>query len=656
MAEYINKTDTLNEGRVKINNVITDAENAEQNASEALDKANTSIAQSTSTQEQLDNIIIDSGTSDAEVIQARTDEKGVSHATLKNRIDDGFTGVKTQLAETDNKLNVKGWELNSKGRDKKGITVYIIDDGLDADYNYIKPIFESLGIPFCPAVIADRIGTSGYMTLAQLLELQNELGCEIVSHSKTHPQPFPEISDEQAEIEFRESNRILNELGLKVENYAYVGGNYKRRELMLAKKHYRSARSMDYGNYEGINYPPFASHELKSFWVDPSEKFLKTALANYDRTTAIQMMIDKAKEKIDEARDNNGLLIIGTHARYIDAPDLQDMFREIAEYAKQQTEVLTISDALDVMGNIVETGIYSEDEHRVDNETHFVVGVDGITSGSATLTPQDWFSLDTPFNNFPYGIVNTPISFQGANNAQNAPEKYSGLLTTYKMHSKQIYYSYQEYRVYETNRVYRRIFTNQTSYNSFSEWKLISGTYEANRDTITPSTPLSHFSEGLSIANITTNNSGINQTPRGKRGMLLTFVASEIGSHTYSYQEFISIGTPIEVHKRFASSFDSWGDWESSNAFYSTSTNNFHPNTKPNEYPEGSTRSKVLSTSDGISGAPEQKSGQMITEIANSKGQWNYSFQEYHIFNSVDWYKRIAASSTAWGSWVKMNS
>src|SRR5690625_3584848 len=72
--EHINKTDTLNEGREKLNNAITAF-----------------------------NETVVEGDSSVEAAQARVDEKGVPHPTLKARIDDGMNSVNQQLAQTDAK-------------------------------------------------------------------------------------------------------------------------------------------------------------------------------------------------------------------------------------------------------------------------------------------------------------------------------------------------------------------------------------------------------------------------------------------------------------------------------------------------------------------------------------------------------------------------
>lgn len=95
MAEYIEAKDVLNQGRKKINEfAIAPALRAEQNSNKAIQKANetTAIAQSAnqkaeSVEKRLENVIIESGTSDAETVDARTDELGNQNASLKSRLD-----------------------------------------------------------------------------------------------------------------------------------------------------------------------------------------------------------------------------------------------------------------------------------------------------------------------------------------------------------------------------------------------------------------------------------------------------------------------------------------------------------------------------------------------------------------------------------------
>jgi len=87
--EHIEKTDTLNEGREKLNNAITAF-----------------------------NETVVEGDSSVEAAQARVDEKGVPHPTLKARIDDGMNSVNQQLAQTETQII----NLDNKKADESAVS------------------------------------------------------------------------------------------------------------------------------------------------------------------------------------------------------------------------------------------------------------------------------------------------------------------------------------------------------------------------------------------------------------------------------------------------------------------------------------------------------------------------------------------------------
>lgn len=111
MAELLKPTDTLAQGYPKINTAIEQAEQALITSDNAIDTANSSIAvsnqalaNSQSTQEQLNQIVID-GDSSVEAAQARVDIDGLAYDTLKERLDVEHQEVSSQLADISNQTH-----------------------------------------------------------------------------------------------------------------------------------------------------------------------------------------------------------------------------------------------------------------------------------------------------------------------------------------------------------------------------------------------------------------------------------------------------------------------------------------------------------------------------------------------------------------------
>lgn len=97
MAELINELDSLDKGRIKINESIKDANIAKIDSAEAL-------GNSENTQQQLDTIVIN-GDSSVEAAQARVDRNNQEYATLKQRLDaeqqkvDSVDGLDTEVQQ-----------------------------------------------------------------------------------------------------------------------------------------------------------------------------------------------------------------------------------------------------------------------------------------------------------------------------------------------------------------------------------------------------------------------------------------------------------------------------------------------------------------------------------------------------------------------------
>lgn len=99
MADHIKTSDTLNDGRIKINEYFKISEDSEKTSKSALSKSEEALLKSNSTRKQLDTIVVE-GDSSVEAAQARVDANSQSHTTLKARLDDEHQKVTTQLAQT----------------------------------------------------------------------------------------------------------------------------------------------------------------------------------------------------------------------------------------------------------------------------------------------------------------------------------------------------------------------------------------------------------------------------------------------------------------------------------------------------------------------------------------------------------------------------
>ncbi|WP_373752367.1 hypothetical protein [Jeotgalibaca porci] len=112
MAELIKTTDSLNDGRLKLNAAITDSETALKTANTAKETAELAKAESENTQTQLDTIVIE-GDSSVEAAQARVNNSGTAFPTLKQRLDAEHQEVTAQLQQNENNIKTTETEVSN---------------------------------------------------------------------------------------------------------------------------------------------------------------------------------------------------------------------------------------------------------------------------------------------------------------------------------------------------------------------------------------------------------------------------------------------------------------------------------------------------------------------------------------------------------------
>lgn len=153
--------------------------------------------------------------------------------------------------------------LRVGGTRGKGSICVVTDDGYDSVYNLAAPLFESYGIPLTIAVIPPKVGTAGYMTLAQLKELIDR-GHSCVAHgpmlNNTNLMDAPytttdaRLADIAASVAYCKSNGLLTPDAEKC--YVWPEGRYAtaagEADLLHAfiDAGYKHGRSI--GNIQGV--------------------------------------------------------------------------------------------------------------------------------------------------------------------------------------------------------------------------------------------------------------------------------------------------------------------------------------------------------------------------------------------------------------------
>lgn len=145
MADLINKKDSLNDGRKKLNKAIKDADEAKLTADQAL-------LNSENTQQQLDTVVIE-GDSSVEAAQARVNaDNSKTYDTLKHRLDEEYEETHQKIDENYNNVIMDLVELETKSLGTVNITSYEVfkngDDWTPAWEQLVSETPEGFTIKF----------------------------------------------------------------------------------------------------------------------------------------------------------------------------------------------------------------------------------------------------------------------------------------------------------------------------------------------------------------------------------------------------------------------------------------------------------------------------------------------------------------------------
>ncbi len=226
------------------------------------------------------------------------------------------------------------------------------DDGKAGVYTKWLPILQEKDIPLSLCIITGKIGSPGYLTWEQVQDLQNNHGCEILSHTVSHNNINAHATNKTWIEELKQSKQTLIEHGLNVRGFAYPnGGFWGTGEGLVdgtSSSFWMTGLFYDYGITTGstMNKYPIASN----MGIDRAGIGSYAAVGKFDT-------LDNLKARVDECYDQNGWLIFMTHVDDVDHTDEDNqLLRDLIDYIKTKgVDIVTLSEGFEVFGNAIET-------------------------------------------------------------------------------------------------------------------------------------------------------------------------------------------------------------------------------------------------------------------------------------------------------------
>ena len=356
-------------------------------------------------------------TSLEETIDARVDAAGVSHTTLKDRLDKDQQEVTTQLAQTEHQ-QFKNSPVSHKSQ--RPLIVWIDDDAHKGVYTKIAPLLREYNIRMTSALITgaeiglpvenvpDRVNGTSIMTYEQMKELHDEGIVEFVSHTHTHDanNRLTQMTEASLRFELEESQRVLKSLGFNHRHLVYPFGTENSFVQRIASEYFESAVHIS-GGYVGLNMNQY--------------KINRQSMDSTD--------FDAIKAEMDKAIETKTGLILMSHIDQYGGLDLSKA-RQVIEYAQNNgMEFVKLSEFVQEKGNLLQFG---------DNK----ITANGDVFGGKIGTVQRRQDITHDSDLYQFEENKVTITRVTPSNATNYGLPTSFTLLTYR--DEQIGYSFQK--------------------------------------------------------------------------------------------------------------------------------------------------------------------------------------------------------------------
>lgn len=603
-GEYVGSGMDAAEAREMAEQAVADALFAKSTAVEAKDTADL-------TREELIAIIreqTEGGDVVPEVVQARG-----THSTVGERLN----SISQDLAHNTSFVTNRTFNNQIMDRGVNGAAVFIDDDLKPHLRSTIIPVVDRLVAPLTCAVPTNRIDTNKSLTLEEMKELEKK-GFNYASHTMDHVD-LTTLSESEVERQLKGSRDRLRELGFNTydTSIVYPHGNTNETVRRIARKYFRSG-VIDHTSI--TNKSPIDTYGLGRVYLNYSD-------GTHD--------IPNVKAKMDQAKQNGELIIVGLHASFegFDA----EWLIEVMEYAKSiGLELPTLDEALNKFGNIIEVGSGHEE---------IKVGFNGkgnLKDYLASPTISNVITIDTPLHDFGQGKTDTYF-YVGHQNAAGFPDD-SGILETLRLGNN---WGYQKFRPNRKNEVFYR-FWDYASGNWSGFVSLINkSNYIADgllSRQINIDTPLTFFNRGKTVTHYYTNEPGVEGFPSNS-GILETFRSDS----DYGYQKFYPALKYDVFYRYWDYGAGKWSEFQSLVNNYSSGRGSFKNGwTGTFNYTSFGNGLKHLRGSATASGVAR---GHVIADIPTTNSS-NYTiFDAFNITQS----RKVAFYVNAEGSLVLMD-
>ena len=571
-----------------------DASEARRRATEALEKSNQALDKSESTQKQLDDIIIDSGTSDAEVIQARG-----GHDVLNDRLNQ----FSADLAQSNKKAF---FESMVNAKKKRKIVAWIDDDGYKEFYDYFIGLYNEYGAVFNTAIITKHLdsGHTGRLNEQEIKHLQS-LGFGIVDHTYSNDSNhrLAQMTKEELHADFSKSKLILESIGVYTDIAVYPFGSQNELVREVARQYYKAGIGTTFhdkpsrvGHYNPDPYDQFHMERINAH--NPNEEIFPV---------------------IEEAASLNEPVILMSHigqGEWNPVEKWDDKMRALVEKLLQLGyEFVTMDEYIKLTGNVGQIG-----------DTVFSANgkVYGLGVQFANISDYD---LNAPITDFPRNQV-TNLKIRRVDSISYGITNNGGTLETHRFDED--FYSYQKF-VSGDNLGDVRIRRWSTVNEEWQPWERLGNTRFMGINAYQINAPLTDFPEGkTTIINVRTNDSSSFGLPATTAGVIEVFRSPSDGN--YSYQRFNSTnGSGIILTRTWNTANEVWNPWENAGSTRFMGIGGHAVNAPLTDFPIGKITVINVRRTDATSFGLPNSAG--IIEVIRPTSENYYALQR---FSSVD--------------------